>query len=202
MPITATLGGGCIGRSVARGRRDAHPGVRGPARPGLEDTGGLAVRTAGRQSVAMRSVVQRVSSATLQIGGRPHAEIGRGLVVLVGIEVGDTPDDPLWMSGKIARLRVFPDEAGQMNRSVVDVGGEVLVVSQFTLLGSTRKGNRPSFTRSAPPEMAIPAYEAFLTALSAALGKPPACGVFGAEMQVGLVNDGPVTLVLDTRWRE
>lgn len=150
----------------------------------------------------MRAVVQRVSEASVDIGGRRHAAIGRGLLVLVAVEEPDGPGDIEWLSGKLVRLRVFPDDAGQMNRSVQDVGGGILVVSQFTLYGSTRKGNRPSFLRAARPEVAIPLYHQFLDRLGVDLGRPVAAGEFGAEMRVGLVNDGPVTLILDTKDRE
>ena len=126
----------------------------------------------------------------------------RGLVVLVGVETGDTAADVEWLAGKIVRLRVFPDEAGLFDRSVTDVGGEVLVVSQFTLHASTARGNRPSFLAAARPEEAIPLYESFLDALGAHFGRPVPCGRFGAAMAVRLVNDGPVTIPLDSRRRE
>lgn len=147
----------------------------------------------------MRAVVQRVSRAAVTIAGEVRARIGPGLLVLVAVEDPDTGDDADWLAGKLARLRVFPDELGQMNRSVAETGGEVLVVSQFTLFASTRRGNRPSFTRAARPTGAIPRYEEFLALLEGALGRPVARGEFGADMQVELVNDGPVTLILDTR---
>lgn len=131
-----------------------------------------------------------------------RAAIGRGLLVLLAVEEADRREDVDWLAGKIARLRVFPDEAGLMNRSVGEVGGSLLVVSQFTLFASTRKGNRPSFVRSAPPPVAIPLYEGFLAQLRSAAGLPVAAGEFGADMQVSLVNDGPVTLVIDSRLRE
>jgi D-aminoacyl-tRNA deacylase len=150
----------------------------------------------------MRAVIQRVSEAHVSIAGAVRDQIGAGLLVLVAAEEGDTPDDLEWLSGKIARLRIFHDEAGLMNRSVLEAGGAVMVVSQFTLLASTRKGNRPSFLRSARPEAAIPLYEQFLARLEAHLGQPVARGEFGADMQVGLMNDGPVTLIIDSRQRE
>lgn len=150
----------------------------------------------------MRAVIQRVSSASVSIDGQARAAIGPGLLVLVGVEEGDGNEDITWLSGKIVRLRVFPDEQGLMNRSVQEIGGEVLVVSQFTLFASTRKGNRPSFTRAARPETAIPIYDEFVKQLSAALGKPVATGEFGAMMKVSLVNDGPVTIIIDTKARE
>lgn len=124
------------------------------------------------------------------------------MVVLLGIEEADGPDDIEWLTGKLVRLRIFADEAGVMNRSLLETGGEALVVSQFTLHASTRKGNRPSYIRAARPETAIPLYEAFLKRLAGELGRPVASGVFGADMQIALVNDGPVTLWIDSRQRE
>lgn len=151
----------------------------------------------------MRAVVQRVSSASVTIDGVVRATIARGLLVLVGVAEGDTPADGEWLAQKIAKLRIFADDTGQMNRSVVDVGGDVLVVSQFTLLASTRKGTRPSFNDAAKPDAARALYEAFLAQMETALGgRPPARGEFAAMMQVALVNDGPVTILLDTRQRE
>jgi D-tyrosyl-tRNA(Tyr) deacylase len=150
----------------------------------------------------MRAVIQRVSHASVTIAGHTHAAIPCGLLVLVGIEEPDTPEDIDWLSGKIVRLRLFPDETGVMNRSVQDIGGEILVVSQFTLFASTRKGNRPSYSRAARPETAIPLYEQFLRSLERDLGKPIAAGVFRADMQVASLNDGPVTIVIDTKARE
>jgi D-tyrosyl-tRNA(Tyr) deacylase len=136
------------------------------------------------------------------IGGQLRAAIPRGLLVLVAVEDPDTPEDLQWLSGKIARLRVFNDDQGVMNRSVQEVGGEVLVISQFTLFASTKKGNRPSYSRAARPEIATPRYEAFVRELGTHLGKPVHTGEFGADMQVHLTNDGPVTIWLDTRARE
>lgn len=150
----------------------------------------------------MRAVIQRVSQASVTIAGQVRGTIGHGLLVLVAVEDADTPEDIEWLAGKIVRLRIFADEAGLMNRSVHDVGGEILVVSQFTLYASTKKGNRPSYLRSAKPEVAIPRYEAFLARLGQELGKPIATGEFGADMQVALVNDGPVTILIDTQARE
>ncbi|HEU0011353.1 MAG TPA: D-aminoacyl-tRNA deacylase [Verrucomicrobiae bacterium] len=150
----------------------------------------------------MRAVLQRVASASVMISGQAKSAIQTGLLVLLGIEEADTAQDIEWLSGKIVRLRVFPDEKGVMNRSVLEVGGDVLVVSQFTLLASTKKGNRPSYIRAARPEVAVPLYEAFVRRLSEDLGKPVHTGEFGADMQVTLVNDGPVTLLLDTKARE
>jgi D-tyrosyl-tRNA(Tyr) deacylase len=150
----------------------------------------------------MRAVVQRVSRASVSIRGAVRAAIGPGLLILLGIEPADTGEDIVWLSGKLARLRIFSDAAGLMNCSVVDIGGEALVVSQFTLFASTKKGNRPSFTDAARPDVAIPLYEAFVRQLEADLGRPVATGEFGADMQVSLVNDGPVTIWFDTKRRE
>jgi D-tyrosyl-tRNA(Tyr) deacylase len=150
----------------------------------------------------MRAVIQRVSEASVRVGDQLKGVIGRGLLVLLGIEEGDTPDDVEWLSGKIARLRVFADAQGVMNRSLIETGGDALVVSQFTLFASTKKGNRPSYSRAARPELAIPLYEAFVRKLSVELGKPVPTGEFGARMEVRLVNDGPVTILMDTKQRE
>jgi D-tyrosyl-tRNA(Tyr) deacylase len=150
----------------------------------------------------MRAVVQRVSEASVTIGGAVSGRIGRGVLVLVGVEAGDTPADAEWLAAKIVALRIFPDDEGKMNRSVVDTGGEALVVSQFTLHASTKRGTRPSFVRAAAPEEAVPLYERFLAEVEQGLGRPVARGVFAADMQVALVNDGPVTIVIDSRSRE
>ncbi|MFO1397117.1 MAG: D-aminoacyl-tRNA deacylase [Burkholderiales bacterium] len=150
----------------------------------------------------MRALVQRVSEASVTVEDRVTGAIGAGLLVLVGITDGDGAEDRDWLVRKIVQLRVFDDDAGVMNRSVVDVGGEVLAVSQFTLYASTRKGNRPSYTAAARPEIAEPAFNEFVAALAAALGRPVPTGVFGAHMAVRLTNDGPVTLWLDSRARE
>jgi D-aminoacyl-tRNA deacylase len=150
----------------------------------------------------MRAVVQRVSEASVTIGGAASGRIGRGVLVLVGVEAGDTPADAEWLAAKIVALRIFPDDEGKMNRSLVDTGGEALVVSQFTLHASTKKGTRPSFVRAAPPEEAVPLYERFLSEVEQGLGRPVARGVFAADMQVALVNDGPVTIFIDSRSRE
>ena len=144
----------------------------------------------------MRVVIQRVTSARVEVEGRTVGEIGRGLLLLVGVETSDSEADLAWMCGKLARLRIFPDEAGAMNRSVQDIGGEILAVSQFTLFASVKKGNRPSWSHAARPEVAEPVFEAFVARLSADLGRPVPTGVFGADMQVSLVNDGPVTFWL------
>ena len=150
----------------------------------------------------MRAVVQRVSSASLTIDGATAGSIKHGLVVLVAVEEVDSAEDIEWLSGKIVRLRVFNDEAGVMNRSVQEAAGEMLVVSQFTLFASTQKGNRPSYSRAARPEIAIPLYEQFLTKLTGDLGKPIQTGRFGADMKVALVNEGPVTIIIDSKLRE
>lgn len=150
----------------------------------------------------MRAVIQRVSEGKVTIGSQVKGAIGRGLVVLVAIEDADTAEDIEWLSGKIVRLRIFSDEAGLMNRSVQDVGGDILVVSQFTLVASTKKGNRPSYTRSSRPAIAVPRYEEFLARLAHDLGKPVSAGEFGADMQVSLCNEGPVTIIIDSRQRE
>jgi D-aminoacyl-tRNA deacylase len=150
----------------------------------------------------MRAVIQRVSEASVTIAGQVRSAIGRGLLVLVAVEDADTPADGEWLAGKLVRPRIFADDAGLMNRSVQDVGGDILVVSQFTLFASTQKGNRPSYLRAARPEVAIPKYEAFVAQLTKELGKPVATGVFGADMKVALLNDGPVTIIVDTQARE
>lgn len=150
----------------------------------------------------MRAVIQRVSSASVTIAGQIKGRIGRGLLVLVAVEEADSTEDIEWLSGKIVRLRIFPDDEGLMNRSVQDIGGEILLISQFTLFASTKKGNRPSFLRSARPEIAIPLYEQFKARMAQDLGKSVATGEFGAEMQVGLINDGPVTISMDSKARE
>ena len=150
----------------------------------------------------MRAVVQRVSRASVAVEGRVTGEIGRGLLVLVGVAGDDTDEDIAWLAGKIAGQKLFADESGRMNLSVTETGGGVLVVSQFTLLASTRKGTKPSWHRAAPPAAAVPLYGKFVAAMGAAAGRPAATGEFGAMMEVSLVNDGPVTLVLDSRWRE
>jgi D-tyrosyl-tRNA(Tyr) deacylase len=150
----------------------------------------------------MRAVIQRASSASVTIEQRTTAQIARGLLVLLGVQTGDTETDAVWLAQKIAALRIFEDDAGKMNFSVIESGGDVLVVSQFTLLASTRKGNRPSFNDAAKPDIAVPLYEFFVRQLEAILGRPILTGTFGAMMHVALVNDGPVTLVLDSHLRE
>lgn len=150
----------------------------------------------------MRLVIQRVSEAAVTIGGDLYSRIGRGLLILVGIAEGDTGDDADWLASKTASMRIFPDENGVMNLSMVDIGGEALAVSQFTLMASTRKGNRPSYIRAAGHETAIPLYEHYCERLSLLIGRDVARGRFGADMQVSLINDGPVTIVIDSRLRE
>ncbi|MCZ7639917.1 MAG: D-aminoacyl-tRNA deacylase [Verrucomicrobia bacterium] len=150
----------------------------------------------------MRVVIQRVSQASVTISGAVKGAIGTGLLVLVGVDPADTEADIQWLSGKIVRLRIFNDDQGLMNLSVLDVVGGILVVSQFTLMASTRKGHRPSYSGAASPDRAVPLYEAFVGQLAADLGKPVATGEFGAHMEVALVNDGPVTLLLDSRRRD
>ena len=150
----------------------------------------------------MRAVIQKVSHASITIDNDQIKEISRGLVVLLGIEESDDRSDIQWLSGKISRLRIFNDTQGIMNLSVLDVDGEVMVVSQFTLHASTRKGNRPSYMNAAPPDLAIPLYEKYLSKMEEDLGKAPVCGEFGAYMKIRLTNDGPVTILLDTKNKE
>ena len=150
----------------------------------------------------MRVVVQRVQRAAVHVDGREIAAIGLGLLVLAGFEAEDADDDLEWMAAKLSKLRVFEDAEGRMNCSVLDAGGEVLAVSQFTLYASTKKGNRPSWGRAAPSEISQPLFQRFVTALKQALGKPVATGKFGADMQVSLINDGPVTISIDSRQPE
>lgn len=150
----------------------------------------------------MRVVIQRVSTASVTINHDVKGAIGRGFMILLGIETADTQEDADWLVKKIIPLRVFSDDEGLMNKSIEEVGGDILVVSQFTLHASYKKGNRPSFIRAARPEQAIPLYEYFVAQLSAPLGKPVVTGTFGADMQVALVNDGPVTILMDTHNKE
>jgi D-tyrosyl-tRNA(Tyr) deacylase len=147
----------------------------------------------------VRAVIQRVSAASVAVDGRITGEIGPGLLVLSGFEADDGEADLDWMAGKIVRMRVFADGAGVMNRSVLDCGGDILAVSQFTLYASVRKGNRPSWSRAARGDVSKPLFERFVARLAAELGKPVPTGVFGADMRVSLVNDGPVTLAIDSR---
>jgi D-tyrosyl-tRNA(Tyr) deacylase len=150
----------------------------------------------------MRAVIQRVSEASVTINRLTTRSIGRGMVVLLAIEESDTPEDIEWLSGKIVRLRIFDDGEAVMNRSIQDAKGEILLISQFTLFASTRKGNRPSYSRAASPQIAIPLYEAFVRKLGEDLGRPVQTGEFGADMKVHLINDGPVTIIIDTKLRE
>ena len=150
----------------------------------------------------MRVVVQRVREASVTVEGHVSGQIGRGLLVLAGFEETDGDADLDWMAGKIVRMRIMADENGVMNRSVLEVGGEILAVSQFTLYASVKKGNRPSWSRAARGDVSQPLFERFVARLSAELGKPVPTGVFGADMQVALVNDGPVTLTMDSRQPE
>jgi len=150
----------------------------------------------------MRVVIQRVSEASVTIESHKKANIGWGLLILVGIENEDTQEDINWLSGKISKLRIFNDENGVMNKSVMDVDGDIIVVSQFTLHASTKKGNRPSYIKAARPEFAIPMYENFVKTLETTTGKPIQTGEFGADMKVQLLNDGPVTILIDSKNKE
>lgn len=150
----------------------------------------------------MRAVIQRVAEAKVSINGTVKGAIQHGLAVLLAVEEADKAEDIEWLSGKIVRLRVFDDDSGVMNRSVQEVGGGILLVSQFTLFASTKKGNRPSYSRSAGPELAVPLYEQFTIKLAQDLGKPIQTGEFGAHMVVSLTNDGPVTIIIDSKMRE
>ncbi len=150
----------------------------------------------------MRVVIQRVRRASVSVDGECISSIGPGLMVLVGVENGDTDADMAFVSAKTASLRIFSDEAGVMNRSVKDAGGEILAVSQFTLTASTRKGNRPSYIRAAGHDLAVPMYERYCDELSRLTERPVARGIFGADMQVELINDGPVTIIIDSRLKE
>lgn len=150
----------------------------------------------------MRVVVQRVSSAEVSSASHGLASIGDGMLILLGIEHHDSPEDIDWLVGKLIRLRIFADEAGIMNLSVMEIGGSIMVVSQFTLHATTRKGNRPSYIKAANPDKAIPLYEEFVAKLKSDSGLKVECGWFGANMQVTLVNDGPVTIIIDTKNRE
>lgn len=150
----------------------------------------------------MRAVIQRVTEASVVIAGAVKGAIQHGLLILLAVEDSDTDEDIEWLSGKIVRLRIFNDDQGLMNRSIQETGGDILLVSQFTLFASTVKGNRPSYSRAARPEIAIPLYEQFIAKLTADLGKPVQTGEFGADMKVSLLNDGPVTITIDTKNRE
>lgn len=150
----------------------------------------------------MRLVIQRVKHASVTVEGKLISSIGKGLMVLVGVENGDTEEDAQWIASKTAGMRIFDDENGVMNRSVVDIDGELLAISQFTLTASTKKGNRPSYIRAAGHELAIPMYEKYCSLLEDAAGRPVLKGVFGADMKVELLNDGPVTIIIDSRLKE
>ncbi len=150
----------------------------------------------------MRTVIQRVQRASVTVNGSTVSSIGQGLLLLLGVEAADTEEDVQWLSRKVLCLRIFDDEEGVMNRNITDVGGDITVVSQFTLMASYKKGNRPSWIRAAGHEHAVPIYESFVAALREGLGKPVGTGIFGAEMQVELVNDGPVTICMDTKNKE
>lgn len=150
----------------------------------------------------MRVVIQRVTEASVSVAGEVIGFVGCGLMVLVGVEHDDTEDDVNWLASKTVALRIFDDEAGVMNRSVCDIGGEVLAVSQFTLMASTKKGNRPSYIRAAGHDLAVPLYEAYCRKVEVLLGRKTQQGRFGADMKVSLINDGPVTIIIDSKLRE
>ena len=150
----------------------------------------------------MRAIIQRVSSASCSIEGKISGEIGIGFMILLGIEDSDTDEDLNWLAQKISNMRIFSDENGLMNKALADVQGNILLVSQFTLFASTKKGNRPGFTRSAKPDFAIPLYEKMIRELGQLTGTKIQTGVFGADMKISLVNDGPVTIIMDTKSRE
>jgi D-tyrosyl-tRNA(Tyr) deacylase len=147
----------------------------------------------------MIAVIQRVSEASVKIEGAIKAEIGTGLMILLGIEEADDEEDIAWLSKKIINLRIFPDENEVMNRSLIDIEGQILLISQFTLHASTKKGNRPSYIKAAKPDVSIPLYQKMIVALETELGKSIGTGVFGADMKVAIVNDGPVTIVMDSK---
>jgi D-tyrosyl-tRNA(Tyr) deacylase len=150
----------------------------------------------------MRTVIQRVSEASVTVEGKIVGRIGKGLMILLGIEDADDEEDVAWLAGKIAKMRIFSDAEGKMNANISEVDGRALVISQFTLHAATKKGNRPSFIRAARPEKAIPLYENFLQRLAIELGRPVECGIFGAYMDVALINDGPVTIWMDSKEKE
>lgn len=150
----------------------------------------------------MRAVIQRVSQANVEIEGKIEGEINKGLLILIGIEDTDNQEDTTWLCRKIAQLRIFNDEKGLMNQSILDIDGNILVISQFTLFAQTKKGNRPSFIRAAKPEIAIPIYTNFCNLLSECTHKKVETGIFGADMKVSLINDGPVTILMDTKNKE
>jgi D-tyrosyl-tRNA(Tyr) deacylase len=150
----------------------------------------------------MRVVIQRVTEAGVSIDGTTKAAIGQGYMILLGIEAADDKEDAEWLAGKVAQLRVFADDKGLMNKSILDINGDILVISQFTLHAAYKKGNRPSFIKAARPEQAIPLYEYFISIVSNAIGKSVFSGVFGADMKVSLINDGPVTIIMDSKNKE
>jgi D-tyrosyl-tRNA(Tyr) deacylase len=150
----------------------------------------------------MRAVIQRVTRASVTIGGKIHASIEEGLLVLLGIEEADAAEDIMWLSGKIVNLRIFNDKEGIMNISIKEMGGDILLISQFTLHASSKKGNRPSYIKASKPKVAVPLYEKMIRQLSADLGKEIKTGLFGADMKVELVNDGPVTIIIDSKNKE
>lgn len=150
----------------------------------------------------MRVVIQRVSHASVEVNSKEISKIGAGLLILVGVEIGDTEQDAEWLAAKTANLRIFEDEKGVMNLSLVSIGGEALAVSQFTLTASTRKGNRPSYIRAAGHDIAVPMYEKYCVLLSEHIGREVKKGIFGADMKVSLINDGPVTIIMDSRIKE
>lgn len=150
----------------------------------------------------MRAVIQRVTHASCTVDDQVTGQISAGLMVLLGIEDSDQPEDIEWLAAKIVNLRIFGDEQGLMNKSLTDISGDILLISQFTLFAATKKGNRPGFTRAARPEKAIPLYESMIVRLDALLDKPVQTGIFGADMKISLLNDGPVTLLIDTKNKE
>jgi len=150
----------------------------------------------------MRAVIQRTLEASVTVDGQIISQIDSGLLILLGIEEGDGEEDISWLAGKIAHMRIFSDDEGKMNRSIIESGGDIIVVSQFTLHGSTKKGNRPSFIRAAAPALSEPLYLCFCSQMERELGKPVGRGIFGADMKVALINDGPVTILIDTKNRE
>ncbi len=150
----------------------------------------------------MRAVIQRVSEASVVVNGLATGKIEQGFLILLGIEDADTPEDVSWLSQKIVNMRIFGDENNLMNKSLADISGSILLISQFTLFAQTKKGNRPSFIRAAKPETALPLYEAIIKSLENHLGKPISTGIFGADMKVSLINDGPVTILIDSKNKE
>jgi len=150
----------------------------------------------------MRAVIQRVSEASCTVDRRITGKIGPGLLILLGIEDSDTSEELQWQAQKIVNMRIFPDDKGLMNKALADINGEILLISQFTLFASTKKGNRPGFTRAAKPEKAVPMYEEMIAELEKLTGRKPQTGIFGADMKIGLINDGPVTIIIDTKDKE